>query len=84
MIIVHNLTFTQAVKAARRHNERHHAGRGIARQLPDRDTDECHLPPFAMVCLICDKPEEDTWESLGRGFVEHEPDQTYGADSGER
>jgi len=23
--------------------------------------------------------DTDTWESLGRGFVEHEPDQTYGA-----
>ena len=22
---------------------------------------------------------EDTWESLGQSFIEHEPDQTYGA-----
>lgn len=31
---------------------------------------------------VCDRiarSQPDTWESLGRGFVEHEPDQTYGA-----
>ena len=34
------------------------------------------------VVLCQRKPLEtgkDTWESLGRGFIEHEPDQTYGA-----
>lgn len=34
--------------------------------------------------VVCDPlaTDEVTWESLGRGFIAVEPDQTYGADAG--
>ena len=32
--------------------------------------------------LIIEKEGENTWDSLERGLIEHEPDQTYGAADG--